>query len=477
MIHTEYINFNFNSVKSCNIFKGFGSSIAWMGYIGKSDDKKSLDFLCDLLFNKNNKNGLHLNFVRYCIGGVEDPSLAKNFRIGGAIEAYAYTGNWDTIDLGQRYFLKKAKELGVQHFEAFANSPPNHMTVSGCTAGSEPWDVPFIKQDITFSNNLKSECIDEFATYLVDVTKYLSEHDNINFTSISPINEALNPGWTTLGSQEGCYYNVFGNGARGKLFNSLRKVLDNRDMTHVDISGYEENSVFFGLVSLVNGSVCFQRFNVHRYTWGNVLGFNTYGFEDSNIFRRLIKWILKDKPIIMSEVDFGYTNGITSYYDFQNVIVLANMIMADIIYLKPEAWCTWQIIEHLTGNGWGALQVDFNNLNNIIYSSKYQCLQMFTHFITPNSILLDLPQLKNKNLTWIGCQDEKKIGLVILSNKSTDITLQFNHDFSNTVISILNEKNLQCDGSGIIKTKILGYINKIVIPPNSLVGISFTILS
>lgn len=474
MEHFE--NVNLNSIKKDTVFKGFGSSLCWFAnVIGKSDDKEYVDFLCNILFNKNNHNGLHLNFVRYNIGA-SNPNTENNFRIGGVVECYSKDKDWNFVDLGQRYFLKKAKEYGVEHFEAFSNSPPWYMTKSFNTAGSDPWNVPFIKQDITFSNNLIPECVDEFAKYLVDVTKYLSERDGINFTSVSPINEASSPGWTKKGNQEGCYYDLFCSDIRWKLFYALRKELDKQDMIHIKIAGPEENSILFSFISLIlNPFTDIQQFNVHRYTWGNVLGFNTYCFEDNNIFRRLIRWILGDKPIVMSEVDFGYTNGITRYNDFQNVFLLANKIMDDFIYLKVEAWCTWQIIEHLTGNGWGALQVDFNNPSNIIYGAKYQCFQMFTHFIKSGTTLLDLPKLKNKNLTWIGSQDENRIGLVILSNDSSDITLQFNQHFSNTIISIINEKNLRCDGSGIIKTKILGYINELIIPKFSLVGISFTI--
>lgn len=462
---------NLDNLKKKTTFKGFGTSLAWFANsIGKSTDKDSVDNLCKLLFDKNNENGLQLNFVRYNIGGVEDSNLAKNMRLGGAVEAYI--DNWDTIDLGQRYFLKKAKELGVEHFEAFANSPPNHMTVSGSTAGSEPWKIPFIKSKITFSNNLKSECVEEFASYLVNVTKYLSEHDKIPFTSISPINEPLNPGWISDNNQEGCFYNLFG--IRKRLFNALRKELDKQNKQDIDIAGCDENTMFFGVLSLLFNPTRFQRFNVHRYQWGDAfLGINTKGFEDSNIFRKFIRWILKDKPIVMSEFGMGYMNGITDYSDFQNVLLLSDKIMDDFIHLQPESWCFWQAIEHLSHNGWGLCQVDFNDPSKIIYGAQFSCFMHFTHFIKPGDILLQLPKLKNKNLKWIGSQNKQNINLVILSKDSSDIIIQFNKHISNPTVSITNKTSLKCDGSGITKPKILGDINQIVIPGNSLVSVSF----
>jgi hypothetical protein len=458
----EYVNLN--NIKKKTIFKGFGTSLCWFAnVIGKSDDKESVDKLCNMLFNKNNPYGLHLNFVRYCIGGVEHKKLAKNFRIGGAIEAYVGK-EWSNIDIGQRYFLKKAKEYGVENFEAFSNSPLNSMTVSGSTAGSNPWEIPFIKQNITFSNNLKNEYIEDFAKYLVNVTKYLSEHDNINFSSISPMNEALNPGWVSNNNQEGCYYNLFG--IRGKLFNSLRKELDKQGLSHVNIAGCEENNMFFGFLGLIFNTEHIQQFNVHRYQCGNALGFNTYGFEDSNIFRYMIRWILKDKPIVMSEFGLGFLNGITDSKDFQNVLLLADKIMDDFNYLQPEAWVYWQCFDT---NGWGLCNVDFNNPSKVLIGALYKAIQHFSHFIKVGYRLLELPKLKNRNLKWIGSINEKtkETTLVILSS---NITLKFNKYFSNSIISISNSNNFKCDNN-LVRTTILGDINSLIIPSNSLVSV------
>lgn len=468
----EYIEkVNLNSVKKTVTFKGFGSSICWLGYIGKSDDKKSVDFLCDMLFNKDNPNSLHLNFIRYNIGA-SNPNTEKNFRIGGAVEAYVGK-DWTEIDSGQRYFLQKAKEYGLENFEVFSNSAPNSMTVSKSTAGSVPWIIfkSFVKQDITFSNNLKSECVDEFAKYLVDVTKYLSEHDSIPFSSISAVNEPSGPGWVSTNNQEGSFYTY---NMRRKLFKSLRKELDSQGMKDIIISGPEENSMLFSFLSLILNpfnTKYIEQFNCHRYQWGNVLNFNTFGFEDSNIFRRLIRWILGDKPIIVSEFGLGLLNGITDYKDFQNVLLLADKIMDDFIYLQPQAWVYWQCFD---SNGWGLCEVDFNDPSKVSIGALYKAMQHFSHFIKPGDKLLELPKLKNKSLKWIGSQNDNEISLVILSKETTDLTLQFNQSFSNTNISISNSKNFVCDNN-LVKTKILENINSLIIPSGSLVSVSFTI--
>lgn len=471
---------NLNSIKKGNVFKGFGSSLAWFAnIIGKSDDKESVDKLCDILFNKKNPNGLYLNFIRYNIGA-SDTNIEKNFRNGGAIEAYTGTlntkgvsgqSNWDTIDLGQRYFLKKAKEHGVEHFEAFSNSPPWYMTKSGSTAGSAPWNIPFVKQNITFSNNLKSECVDEFSKYLVDVTKYLYEHDGINFSSISCINEPSGPGWQKNNNQEGCFYTY---NMRRKLFKSLIKELNSQGMKDIVISGPDENSMLFSFLSLILNpfnTKYIEQFNCHRYRWGNVLNFNTYGFEDSNIFRRLIRWILGDKPIVMAEFGLGLLNGITDSKDFQNVLLLADKIMDDFIYLNPILWCYWQCFD---SNGWGLCEVNSNDPSKVSIGALYKAMQHFSHFIKPGHQLLELPKLKNKNLKWIGSQYENEISLVILSKESSDITLEFNQYLCNTNISISNSNNFVCDNN-LIKTKFSSNINSLIIPSCSLVSISFTI--
>ena len=87
----------------------------------------------------------------------------------------------------------------MENFEAFSNSPPVNMTVSGGVEGHK----------YRCRNNLKFDKIQDFSNYLVNVTMYLKQHDHIPFKSISPMNEPSGPGWIVGSGQEGCFYNFF----------------------------------------------------------------------------------------------------------------------------------------------------------------------------------------------------------------------------------------------------------------------------
>ena len=69
-------------------------------------------------------------------------------------------GEWDwDADPGQRWMLLAARERGARVFEAFSNSPPFWMTVSGRASGHV----------LPFRGNLRAEREPDFVEYLVAV--------------------------------------------------------------------------------------------------------------------------------------------------------------------------------------------------------------------------------------------------------------------------------------------------------------------
>lgn len=397
--------------KHPGIFQGFGTSLSWMGVGIK--DKSSVDELCDLLFNPINPKGLQLNVVRYNIGGSNIDTLPM--RNGGNVPEYNL--NWEKDDENQVYFLKKSFECGARVFESFANSPPMYMTRSRQTSGSEPWDILKKFGNIGFSNNLKSDKIEEFTSYLVNVTKFLMEK-GIPFTSISPINEPSSPGWIKGNNQEGCFYGFMG--IRRKVFSSLREKVKG---TGLEVSGFEENNMLQAVIGMIiNPFIKVDRYNVHRYTIGNALGFDTKGIEDSNTLRKIIRRLQGKTPLWVSEAGFGYNPGVDNYNDIKNSISFAEKVIDDLIFLKPTAWVYWQVIEDLTNNGWGCMQVDFKNPKNRIYGSQFTAFQHFTHFIKPGWYILDVKQPENKKLKLVVAMNPKTTikSLVVVSSDSKE---------------------------------------------------------
>lgn len=452
---------------SDNVFKGFGTSLCWFANaVGTRGDDAVKEHLCNILFDQNSENSLKLNIVRYNIGGWDDECGVK-LRNGGNIQGYNTKTHWDDTDMGQRYFLKKAKELGVGVFEAFSNSPPSNMTVSGSVEGHKN----------RCKNNLKSDKIDDFSNYLVDVAIYLKEHDKIPFKSISPMNEPSGPGWIVGCGQEGCFYGFLG--IRRKLIKSLYKGLKDKQ-SEMHVSACDENNMLQALFGILINPFMWKyvdQYNIHRYRIGDVLKFNTFNLEDSNVLRKIIHFIMGKclkKDIWMSEWGMGkVVNG----GDMEIVFHFADSLINDLIYLKPTAWVYWQVVEDFSGNGWGCLQIPFDNpkIENIVYSVQFTTFQHFTHFIKPGCKLLKLKQPKNKYLKWVGSIKENRISLIILSKNTEDIDIMF--PFCLYDVKIMCSYCLLDDTVKVEHYYLNNNSNKISVKKMSLTSLSFLLKS
>lgn len=454
-----YIDINTNNVNNY-VFEGFGTSLSWFANaIGTSGDDEIKNYLCNLLFDQNNKNGLQLSIVRYNIGGLLNNSKKVQLRKGADIPGYDmnYKENWESTDIGQRYFLKKAKELGVNIFEAFSNTPPDNMTISGGVEGNK----------YRCMNNIKSAKIDNFTDYLISVISYLKQHDDIPFSTISPMNEPSGPGWIVGSGQEGCFYDLFG--IRKKVLKSLYK------KKHTfQVSACEENNMlqaFFGVLLNPYMWKYVDQYNIHRYTIGDTLKFNTFNIEDSNILRKMIHFIMNTclkKKIWMSEWGMGKLNTGNS---FDMVYKFANSLMDDFIYLRPSAWIYWQVIENLSNNGWGCIQIPFDDIKkeNIVYNIQFSTFQHFTHYIKPGSRFLKLQNTKYKNIKIIGCLKNNKVSLIILSKNSQTIDVIFKKFLYNVSIMCSYEFN----EAVIVEKYNINTTKKIFLKPKSLTSLSF----
>ncbi len=127
--------------------EGWGSSLCWWAaQVGKWDEAK-VDSIVDMLTSPDQ---LNMNIFRYNIGGGDDPSHADGHMVKGKGKRAEMEGfkaspeapyDWNA-DAAQRKILLKIKEKSPDAvFEAFSNSAPYWMTVSGCAAGHA--DLPF----------------------------------------------------------------------------------------------------------------------------------------------------------------------------------------------------------------------------------------------------------------------------------------------------------------------------------------------
>ncbi|WP_407673173.1 glycoside hydrolase [Paenibacillus alkalitolerans] len=175
----------------------FGASDAWsMEQLGKYWTEENKTRVADLLFSR--EKGIGLSAWRFNIGaGSTETDQAIITNPWRRAEAFKSTedGEYDwSKQAGQQWFLKAAKDRGVDTLIGFVNSPPVWMTKNG---HAQP-------DSSVGSTNLKEGYEDEFAAYLIDVLEHFN-NEGYEFDYISPINE---PTWDwNKAGQEGNRYN------------------------------------------------------------------------------------------------------------------------------------------------------------------------------------------------------------------------------------------------------------------------------
>ena len=182
---------------------GFGGSDAWRAqFVGKNWPMEKRNHIADLLFSQEfdaegNPKGIGLSLWRFYLsagtteqGDSSEIGSSKNpWRRGECFLNADGSYDWNKHE-GQRWFLKAAKERGVEKLLAFPNSPPVHYTANG--RGFAPEGVIHL--------NLKPGYMDDYAVYMAEVMEHFND-EGIFFDYLSPINE---PQWNWSGhSQEG----------------------------------------------------------------------------------------------------------------------------------------------------------------------------------------------------------------------------------------------------------------------------------
>ena len=204
-----------NPQKHFQTIEFFGAADAWSGnFVGKYWAENSKAKIADYLFSQEydpsgNPVGIGLTIWRVNLGAgtLEQPG-ADIYPYQRRAESYLTVDgkgyDWGKC-AGNEYFMAAAKERGCNQFILFSNSPLVQFTKNG--KGYAPTDN---------ASNLREECYDDFADYLVDVTEHLMDK-GYDIPYISPINEPQGD-WDTP-RQEGSPWK------NGEMF-CLAKALD-----------------------------------------------------------------------------------------------------------------------------------------------------------------------------------------------------------------------------------------------------------
>ncbi|MHA7145151.1 Ig-like domain-containing protein [Arthrobacter sp. TmT3-37] len=387
-------------------FEGWGTSLVWFANATGDYPDEIRNRLAELVFGPE---GLNLNIARYNIGGGNAPDVKDYLRPGGAVEGWwnAPEGttredtdwfdpedpaDWNLeADATQRWWIDRIKQ-DITHWEAFSNSPPWFQTVSGYVSGG--FDAN--------KDQLRTESIDDFNSYLVRVVEELEDAHGITVDTLDPFNEPNTNYWSTRldasgqpvgGRQEGAH---IGPQLQQQVLKNLAPKLDAAS-TDATISAMDET----------NPGIFATNWNSYPADVRDLvdqLNVHTYGTGQRTTVRDIAKG--EDKPLWMSEVEGSWGNG-QSFTSMEPGLGMAKRITDDLRELEPSAWVFWQPVEDYdnmkpggesaAGANWGSIQMPFDCTDAdtlescpIYTNTKFDTVRNYTHYIQPGDRLVQV---------------------------------------------------------------------------------------
>ena len=348
-------------------FEGWGVSLCWWANMCGTWSEERVDSLVEWLVSPQ---GLNFRIFRYNIGGGDDPlnrhctphHMGKGKGLRAEMEGFrdSTNGEWHwERDAAQRRIMLKIKERRPDAiFEAFSNSAPYYMTVSGCCGGhADAW-----------RDNLRRQCYEEFAHYLVDVCRHYKEQYGIEFKTLDPFNEPNTNYWYAGGSQEGCHFDF---SSQIALLRVLHPILQSSGLKTV-ISASDETSV----LTSVKGFQALAEAGVLP-----LIGqWNTHTYEANDEARAQMYALCKQRGmhLWMSEVGAGGQG-------LDGNLALAEKLIHDMRIMRPSAWLDWQYMED-NNDQWCLVQGDFYGGTQEFHRVKnYYVRQQFSRFLQEGS--------------------------------------------------------------------------------------------
>ena len=336
-------------------FQGWGTSLCWWAnVVGAYSNRNAY---MDLAFSQ-----LKLNIVRYNIGGGENPSLNLITSYRANMQGFEPTNgvwNWNA-DLSQRWVLQAALARGANLVDAFANSPPWWMTVSGSVTGA-----------VGGTNNLQTSYQNTFATYLATVVSNLTILDGVHFNYVTPMNEPSG-GWAyDKQQQEGCHMST---AQQAPVITALRTAL-NAGLPSAGIDAPED----------VDPEQSVTDLNSYSSTTLNSIALcttHTYGATGSSSLASKVSAI--GKNLWVSEYGDSDGTGLT----------MARRIQVVITQMGVRAWIYWQVVDSATG--WGFLSNPLTSnypggfTTNYTINEKFYVMGQFSEFIRPGCRIISV---------------------------------------------------------------------------------------
>ncbi|WP_179282949.1 MULTISPECIES: RICIN domain-containing protein [Paenibacillus] len=371
--------------KQYQTIEGWGTSLAWWGkVVGEYSNR---DEYAEKMFSPT--TGLGLNVLRYNIGAGDNPS-SNVLEYRKAVPGYQPSpGVYDwNADANQRYMLQAAKSYGVNVVEAFANSAPYWMTISGSVSGAA-----------NGGNNLKPDYYDDFADYLTEVVKHFRDNWGITFDTVTPLNEPISTWWKLGNNQEGMH---FDRADQNTILSQVQSSLTAKGLS-TKLSAPEE-------YSLDDTTTSFNSYSSAVKSAISQINTHTYGGSNRASLRNTAT--SAGKHLWTSEYGDGDASGLT----------MSRTILKDIRNMGASAWVYWQAVD--SADGWGFFKNVLNNTQTTSYTvnQKYYVMGNYSKFIRPGTKIIGM---SDANTLAAYDAASGKVVLVTTNSDSSDTAVTY----------------------------------------------------
>ncbi|MGA1798972.1 glycoside hydrolase [Sphingomonas sp. 4RDLI-65] len=376
------------------VFEGWGTALAWFANVTGGWPDAERQRLADLFYGPD---GLGWTIARYNIGGGNSAETPPYLRQGAAVPGFWRRPSgatckdwwraddeavWDwSQDTNQRWWLD-AISARVKHpiFEAFSNSPPWFMTVSGRVSGAEA----------RTDENLRPGQEGAFAAYLARSVDELQRRHRIGFRTLSPVNEPNTDYWYAANTQEGAHWSP---ARQAAMIDATHAALQTRGLKTTVAAPDETNALLFaadwaGYPPATRARI--GQLNVH-----------SYGTTHQTAVRDIAR--AAGIRLWMSEDDTPLEKDAEDFTGMATPLAFAEHVVMDLKRLEPSAWVFWQAVEHLStlkggkGSNWGLVKADLlagpTGTHPIHVTRKYYAMAQFSRFIRPGYRLVPIDDL------------------------------------------------------------------------------------
>lgn len=412
----KIIKVSLNPGQTFQTIHSFGASDCWsIKFLGKNWPEAKRNEMADLLFGKSfdangNPKGIGLSMWRSNIGaGSFEQGTASNISSDWRREECYLNSNgtydW-TKQAGNRWFLKAAKDRGVENLLLFPNSPPVSMTKNGYAFGPDGAEKSKL--------NLAAGKTDAFADFLTEVVKQYTL-DGLPVKYISPLNE---PQWDWTANSSG-KASQEGTAATNEEASVLIKAIDQKitsktlsvkiaasevgalnymyapvsyNLSRSDVVNYHWNPASSGYIGnlpsmekAVLGHSYFSQPTVSTLVSNRVVLNNRISAVNPNLsFWQSEYCILSDEDNIAGN---GRDLGVTS------ALYIARVIHTDLALANAASWSWWLAVSpadykdgllYVSDVSGNMGELDATKSDGLIYKSKmFWAVGNFSRFIRP----------------------------------------------------------------------------------------------